>query len=79
MSETLTLPVLPIDDDVVLPHMVVPLDLSESEVRAAIDAARAAAGGSDAAPGIRSRPSARVLLVPRMDGKYGPVGTVADE
>ena len=40
MSETLTLPVLPLDDEVVLPGMVVPLETSQPEVGAAIDAAR---------------------------------------
>ena len=40
MSETLTLPVLPLDDEVVLPGMVVPLETSQTEVGAAIDAAR---------------------------------------
>ena len=40
MSETLTLPVLPLDDEVVLPGMVVPIELSDQEVRGAIDAAR---------------------------------------
>ena len=39
----LTLPVLPLDDEVVLPGMVVPLDLSDTEVRAAVEAAQAAA------------------------------------
>ena len=34
MSETLTLPVLPLDDDVVLPGMVVPLETSQPEVGA---------------------------------------------
>ncbi|KAA9377680.1 endopeptidase La [Microbispora cellulosiformans] len=58
------LPVLPLDDEVVLPGMVVPFDLSDSEVRAAIDAARA--GGEST-----------VLLVPRVDGRYGPVGVSA--
>ncbi|WP_169946136.1 endopeptidase La [Microbispora sp. H11081] len=58
------LPVLPLDDEVVLPGMVVPLDLSESEVRAAIDAARA-------------NGESTVLLVPRIDGRYGPVGVSA--
>ncbi|HVB45517.1 MAG TPA: endopeptidase La [Streptosporangiaceae bacterium] len=67
MSEDLTLPVLPLDDDVVLPTMVVPLDASDSEVRAAIAAARAAADG-DARP--------RLLLVPRIGGRYAPVGTL---
>ncbi|HEX2318027.1 MAG TPA: endopeptidase La [Streptosporangiaceae bacterium] len=70
MSEntTLTLPVLPLDDDVVLPTMVVPLDASDAEVRASIAAAHAAAEG-DAKP--------QLLLVPRIDGKYAPLGTLA--
>ncbi|MEV6984787.1 endopeptidase La [Sphaerisporangium sp. NPDC051017] len=68
MSQSLILPVLPLDDEVVLPGMVVPLDLSDTEVRAAIDAARA----SSTSP---SKP--RVLLVPRIDGKYGAVGVTA--
>ncbi|MET8155663.1 endopeptidase La [Sphaerisporangium sp. NPDC005289] len=67
MSESLILPVLPLDDEVVLPGMVVPLDLSDAEVRAAIDAARATSQ--------QSKP--RVLLVPRIDGKYGAVGVSA--
>ncbi len=71
MAETLSLPVLPLDDSVVLPTMVVPLDLSDAEPRAAIEAAQlaAAAAGDDA--------TARVLLVPRPDGKYASVGTLA--
>src|SRR5215469_10102030 len=67
MSETLTLPVLPLDDDVVLPTMVVPLDTSDSEVRASMEAARAAAEGE-------ARP--RLLLVPRIGGRYAAVGTL---
>ncbi|MFG2005407.1 endopeptidase La [Spirillospora sp. NPDC048911] len=75
MSETLTLPVLPLDDGVVLPGMVVPLDLSESsEVRAAIEAARAVAQSKG--PGIRSAVKPRVLLVPRLNGQYAAVGTL---
>ncbi|WP_285494402.1 endopeptidase La [Actinomadura sp. NBRC 104425] len=74
MSETLTLPVLPLDDGAVLPGMVVPLDLSEGEVRAAVEAARAAA--RTAGPGIRSAPKPRVLLVPRLEGRYAAVGTL---
>ncbi|GAA0398275.1 endopeptidase La [Microbispora corallina] len=58
------LPVLPLDDEVVLPGMVVPLDLSASEVRAAIEAARASG-------------ESRVLLVPRVDGRYGAIGVAA--
>ncbi|MEU0566139.1 endopeptidase La [Nonomuraea sp. NPDC005983] len=66
MSESLILPVLPLDDEVVLPGMVVPLNLSDSEVRAAIDAAQASGGNKP-----------RVLLVPRIDGRYGAVGVQA--
>ena len=33
MPETLSLPVLPLDDTIVLPTMVVPLDTSGTEVR----------------------------------------------
>ncbi|MGN6793343.1 MAG: endopeptidase La [Streptosporangiaceae bacterium] len=67
-NQTLTLPVLPLDDDVVLPTMVVPMDASDPEVRASIAAAHAAAEG-DAKP--------HLLLVPRIDGKYAPMGTLA--
>src|SRR5918993_649801 len=62
-----TLPVLPLDDVVVLPGMVIPIELSP-EARATVDAARAAA--TDADP--------QVLIVPRVDGRYGSVGAVAD-
>src|SRR3954447_5718265 len=74
MSKIVTLPVLPLDDEVVLPAMVVPLDLSESDVRAAIDAARATAVSRG--PGIRSEDKPQVLLVPRLNGKYAAVGAV---
>jgi ATP-dependent Lon protease len=70
MTESLILPVLPLDDEVVLPGMVVPLDLSDTEIRAAIDAARAV----DRAAG-QAKP--HVLLVPRVDGRYGAVGVTA--
>jgi ATP-dependent Lon protease len=80
-SGTLTLPVLPLDDDAVLPGMVVPLDLSDQDVRAAVEAAQAAVRETGAhAPGIRTVANARkarVLLVPRLDGEYGAIGTVA--
>ncbi|NJP47815.1 endopeptidase La [Actinacidiphila epipremni] len=65
----LTLPVLPLDGEVVLPGMVVPLDLTDSEVRAAVEAAQSAHPAG--APG-----KPRVLLVPRIDGKYAAVGTL---
>ena len=80
MSETLVLPILALDDDVVLPGMVVPLDLSDADVRTAVDAAQAAASDRVPAPGIRSTTpegaKAKVLLVPRQDGRYGAMGTV---
>ncbi|GAA4864255.1 endopeptidase La [Kitasatospora terrestris] len=66
-STPLTLPVLPLDDEVVLPGMVVPLDLKDTEVRAAVEAARSAAGAA----------KPQVLLVPRLDGSYAAVGTLA--
>lgn len=67
MSQSLILPVLPLDDEVVLPGMVVPLDLSDAEVRAAIDAARASG---------ERQGGARVLLVPRVDGAVPAVEQV---
>src|SRR5260370_6431325 len=70
MSETLSLPVLPLDDSVVLPTMVVPVELSDAEVRAAIEAARVSASGK---PGD---PKPQLLLVPRIGGKYSSIGTL---
>ena len=73
-SDTFTpidLPVLPLDDEVVLPGMVVPLELSDTEVRAAVEAAQAVARSGGGKP--------EVLLVPRIDGNYtgtGVLGTV---
>ncbi|MFE9837322.1 endopeptidase La [Streptomyces sp. NPDC005551] len=70
-SSPLTLPVLPLDDEVVLPGMVVPLDLNDADVRAAVEAAQAAARSEPGKP--------KVLLVPRIDGSYpgtGVLGTV---
>ncbi|GAA0633127.1 endopeptidase La [Kutzneria viridogrisea] len=67
VSETLALPVLPLDDVVVLPGMVVPVKLADAEVRAAVEAAQASETGAN---------QPRVLLVPRLEGKYGAVGTL---
>ncbi|MBN9736149.1 endopeptidase La [Pseudonocardia sp. P1] len=66
----LTLPVLPLDDTVVLPGMVVPVRLDAPDTRAAIDAATAAGDGDD-------DDGRRVLVVPRLDGRYGAIGVVA--
>src|SRR5579872_3678705 len=56
------LPVLALDDMVVLPHMTVPIGVPE-EQRAAVDAAR--------------QGSHLILLVPRIDGQFTSMGTVA--
>ncbi|MFJ1806186.1 MULTISPECIES: endopeptidase La [unclassified Streptomyces] len=67
-SAPLTLPVLPLDDEVVLPGMVVPLDLNDTDVRAAVEAAQAAARSTPGKP--------QVLLVPRIDGTYASTGVL---
>jgi len=64
--DIVTLPLLPLADDVVLPGMVVPLPLDDNDVRAAIDAARAAGGTP-----------VTVLLAPRIDGRHPTIGTIA--
>src|SRR5512139_725120 len=58
-----TLPVLPLNDDVLLPGMVLPVML-DATTQAAVDAARAAG-------------DKRVLAVPRVDGEYGSIGVMA--
>src|ERR1035437_1274518 len=65
MTETKSelLPVVPLDDAVVLPHMTVPLGVEGDEQQAAIDAAR--------------NSNHLVLLVPRVAGKFAAMGTVA--
>ena len=57
------LPLLPLSSGVVLPSMVVTLALETDEAKAAADAA----AGADQ----------RLLLVPRIDGRFATVGTVA--
>jgi ATP-dependent Lon protease len=65
MSSTERLPLLPLDDTVVLPGMAVPVELGDAEARVAVDAA-----GTQEGP-------ARVLLTPRLNGRYGGIGTIA--
>src|SRR6202165_5053740 len=55
------LPVLPMDDVVVLPHMTVTLAGEGDAQKAAIEAAR--------------QGNRLILLVPRIEGKYGTIGT----
>jgi ATP-dependent Lon protease len=57
------LPILPLDDVVVLPHMTVTVAVQGEGQRAAIEAA--------------NQGNRLVLLVPRIDGKFGSIGTVA--
>jgi ATP-dependent Lon protease len=64
VSDIQQLPVLPLIDVVVLPGMVVPVTLDDPERQSAVDAAKAGADG-------------RLLLVPRLEGTYAPVGVVA--
>src|SRR3989442_14618126 len=57
------LPVMPMDDVVVLPHMTVTLAVEGDTAKAALEAAR--------------QGNRLILLVPRIDGQYGTIGTVA--
>ena len=57
------LPVLPMDDVVVLPHMAVTLAVEGDSQKAAIEAAR--------------QGNRMILLVPRIEGHFGSIGTVA--
>jgi ATP-dependent Lon protease len=57
--------------------MVVPIELSDAEVRGAVDAARSAKG-IGRGPGIRAEEKSQVLLVPRIgDQGLAAVGTLA--
>src|SRR3569833_1543556 len=79
MSDTSLQPVLPLDDGEVLPGMVVPHDLTDSETRAAVDSAQSNTPSQASFPGIRSTGAtkAEVLIVPRVHGEYAEFGTVA--
>ncbi|HVF11802.1 MAG TPA: LON peptidase substrate-binding domain-containing protein, partial [Actinomycetota bacterium] len=61
-SKTLTLPLLPLSEGVVLPHMVVTVSIETDEAREAVAAAASA--------------EQLVLLVPKSDGRWASVGTV---
>ncbi len=63
VGERLVLPLLPLSTGVVLPQMVVTLALESDDARRAAEAA----GEGDG----------QVVLVPRVDGRYARVGTVA--
>ncbi|MEA2589137.1 MAG: ATP-dependent Lon protease [Actinomycetota bacterium] len=61
--DTQVLPILPLERAVILPHMAVTLSMESSEAKEALAAARAEQG--------------IVLVVPRINGKYARVGTIA--
>jgi ATP-dependent Lon protease len=65
MPETaqLTLPVLPLHNGVVFPHMVVTIRVETEEGKTALAAARS---------------DGRLLLVPKLEGRYSTVGTIAE-
>ena len=63
VEERVVLPLLPLSTGVVLPQMVVTLALESDEARQAADAAAEGEG--------------LVLLVPRVEGRYARVGTIA--
>ena len=73
-TSTLTLPVLPLNDAVLLPGMVVPVAL-DAEAQAAVDAARTASSPDGGHSGGRGE--ARLLVVPRLHGTYPAIGTVS--
>src|SRR3954465_12303642 len=76
MSSIERLPLLPLDDTVVLPGMAVPVELTDAEARVAVDAATDQPGPTRALLPPPPAPP-RVLLAPRLDGRYAGVGTVA--
>jgi ATP-dependent Lon protease len=61
---TITLPVLPLRNGVVFPHMVVTVTIESDEARRAVAAAETTGG--------------RLLLVPRLEGEFASVGTIAE-
>jgi ATP-dependent Lon protease len=68
MTEPVRLPLLLLNDVVLLPGMVVPIELDDS-ARAAIDAAQLEARDADG--------TARVLVAPRLEDRYASYGVVA--
>ena len=62
--ETKILPLLPLTTGVVLPHMVITLTLETADAQAAVAGAQAGDG--------------EILLVPKLEGRYAHIGTVAN-
>src|SRR3954453_8824241 len=72
MSSTERLPLLPLDDAVVLPGMAVPVELSDAEARVAVDAAGVDEGTMRLLVAATARP-----LRPRRDRCRRPAGRPA--
>ena len=72
MTNPVRLPLVLLNDVVVLPGMVVPIELDEA-ARAAVDAAQLAA--RDPETGVDG--TARVLVAPRLEDRYASYGVVA--
>jgi ATP-dependent Lon protease len=62
-SDAPRLPILPLTGGVVLPHMTVTLQLTTEEAKTAVEAA--------------SRDGQLLLIVPKVEGRYAQIGTVA--
>ncbi len=65
-SELLTLPLLPLDEAVILPHMALAVGIASDEANAAVEEALA----GDGPP--------RVVIVTRRNGRFASIGTVAE-
>ncbi len=63
-TDRLTIPVLPLHNGVVFPHMVVTINVETEEGKIAVAAA--------------DRSNGRILLVPRIEGRYAAVGTIGE-
>ena len=63
-TSTVTLPVLPLRNGVVFPHMVITVGIESDEARRAVAAAEENGG--------------RLLLIPRTDDSFATVGTIAE-
>ena len=63
---TTILPLLPLDDGVILPNMAIAIAITSDEARAAVDDALA----SDGPP--------RVVIATRRNGQFSPIGVVAE-
>jgi ATP-dependent Lon protease len=65
-NRTTILPLLPLDDGVILPNMAIAIAITSDEARAAFDDALA----TDGPP--------RIVIATRRDGQFSPIGVVAE-